>query len=91
VSYDKSLTSRIRWFGGSCKATACAPAAPVPLTAQAVAELVGGRLVGNGARVLTAVGSLKGPTAKRFAACVGRYVAAFRPRVPEQCSSSRKT
>jgi len=36
------------------------PRAPLPLTAQAVAELVGGRLVGDGTRLLSAVGSLEG-------------------------------
>ncbi len=34
------------------------PRAPVPLTAQAVADLVGGRLIGDGTRVLAAVGPL---------------------------------
>lgn len=36
------------------------PRAPVPLTARAVAELVGGRLVGEGAGLLSAVGPLAG-------------------------------
>jgi UDP-3-O-[3-hydroxymyristoyl] glucosamine N-acyltransferase len=36
------------------------PRAPRPLTAQAVADLVGGRLVGDGAAVLSAVGPLEG-------------------------------
>jgi len=51
----------------------------VPLTAQAVAELVGGRLVGDGARVLTAVGSLEGADGETLAFLASpRYVDAFR-------------
>ncbi len=36
------------------------PPATVPLTSQAVAELVAGRLIGDGTRLLTAVGPLEG-------------------------------
>jgi UDP-3-O-[3-hydroxymyristoyl] glucosamine N-acyltransferase len=55
------------------------PRAPVPLTAQAVAELVGGRLVGDGARVLTAVGSLEGADGETLSLLAsGRYRPAFR-------------
>jgi UDP-3-O-[3-hydroxymyristoyl] glucosamine N-acyltransferase len=50
----------------------------VPLTAQAVAELVGGRLVGDGARVLTAVGSLEGADGETLSLLAsGRYLPAF--------------
>ena len=53
----------------------------MPLTAQAVAELVGGRLIGDGARLLSAVGSLEeggagGETLSLLAS--GRYLNAFR-------------
>ena len=52
--------------------------APVPLTAQAVAELVGGRLVGDGALVLTAVGSLEGADGETLSLLAsGRYLPAF--------------
>ncbi|HEV8598246.1 MAG TPA: UDP-3-O-(3-hydroxymyristoyl)glucosamine N-acyltransferase [Gemmatimonadales bacterium] len=55
------------------------PRAPVPLTAQAVAELVGGRLVGDGARMLTAVGSLEGADGETLSLLAsGRYLPAFR-------------
>jgi UDP-3-O-[3-hydroxymyristoyl] glucosamine N-acyltransferase len=55
------------------------PRAPVPLTAQAVAELVGGRLVGDGARLLTAVGSLEGADGETLSLLAsGRYLPAFR-------------
>lgn len=52
--------------------------APVPLTLQAVAELVGGRPVGNGARVLSAVGSLEGADGETLSLLSsGRYLDAF--------------
>jgi UDP-3-O-[3-hydroxymyristoyl] glucosamine N-acyltransferase len=54
------------------------PRAPVPLTAQAVAELVGGRLVGDGARMLTAVGSLEGADGETLSLLASaRYLPAF--------------
>ena len=52
--------------------------APVPLTLQAVAELVGGRPVGDGARVLSAVGSLEGADGETLSLLSsGRYLDAF--------------
>ena len=52
--------------------------APVALTVQAVAELVGGRLVGDGARVLSAVGSLEGADGETLSLLTSsRYLEAF--------------
>jgi len=51
----------------------------VPLTAQAVADLVGGRLIGDGARVLTAVGPLEGAAADTLSFLAAtRYLPKFR-------------
>lgn len=51
----------------------------MPLTAQAVAELVGGRLLGDGARILTAVGSLEGADGETLSLLSSsRYLDAFR-------------
>ncbi|HEV8149075.1 MAG TPA: UDP-3-O-(3-hydroxymyristoyl)glucosamine N-acyltransferase [Gemmatimonadales bacterium] len=51
----------------------------MPLTARAAAELVGGRLVGEGDRMLTAVGSLEGADGETLSLLAsGRYLAAFR-------------
>ena len=55
------------------------PRARVPLTARAVADLVGGRLIGDGARVLAAVGPLDsadGETLSFLASA--RYLGKFR-------------
>jgi UDP-3-O-[3-hydroxymyristoyl] glucosamine N-acyltransferase len=53
--------------------------APVPLTAQAVAELAGGRLSGDGAQLLTAVGSLMGADGETLSLLTdGRYLETFR-------------
>ncbi|MGQ0704201.1 MAG: UDP-3-O-(3-hydroxymyristoyl)glucosamine N-acyltransferase [Gemmatimonadales bacterium] len=53
--------------------------APVPLTAQAVAELVGGRLVGNGALELAAVGPLDRADGATLSLLVSaQYLPAFR-------------
>jgi UDP-3-O-[3-hydroxymyristoyl] glucosamine N-acyltransferase len=55
------------------------PRAAVPLTAQAVAELVGGRLVGDGTRLLSAVGSLEGADGATLSLlATTRYLDAFR-------------
>ena len=52
--------------------------APVPLTARAAAELVGGRLVGDGERMLSAVGSLEGADGETLSLLSsGHYLAAF--------------
>ncbi|HLB54067.1 MAG TPA: UDP-3-O-(3-hydroxymyristoyl)glucosamine N-acyltransferase, partial [Gemmatimonadales bacterium] len=54
-------------------------AAPVPLTAQAVAELVGGRLSGDGAARLTAVGPLERADGNTLSILVStHYLAPFR-------------
>ncbi len=55
------------------------PQATVPLTAQAVAELVSGRLVGDGTRLLTAVGPLDGADGGMLSFLTSaRYLQAFR-------------
>lgn len=55
------------------------PRATVPLTAQAVAELVDGRLVGDGARLLAAVGPLEGADGDTLSILTGaRYLPEFR-------------
>ncbi len=51
----------------------------MPLTVQAVADLVGGRLVGNGARLLSAVGPLEGADGETLSFMSSRrYLAEFR-------------
>lgn len=51
----------------------------MPLTTRAVAELVGGRLVGDGARLLSAVGSLEGADGETLSLLASaRYLEAFR-------------
>ena len=53
--------------------------ATVPLTVQAVAELVAGRLIGDGARQLTAVGPLEGADGATISLLTGsRYLPQFR-------------
>lgn len=53
--------------------------APVPLTAQAIAQLVGGHVVGDGATLLSAVGSLTGAGDDALSLLASsRYLAAFR-------------
>jgi UDP-3-O-[3-hydroxymyristoyl] glucosamine N-acyltransferase len=55
------------------------PRATVPLTSQAVAELVSGRLIGDGARPLTAVGPLEGADGGTLSFLASaRYLAEFR-------------
>lgn len=55
------------------------PRATVPLTAQAVAELVAGRLIGDGAGLLTAVGPLEGADGGTLSLLTSsRYLAEFR-------------
>jgi UDP-3-O-[3-hydroxymyristoyl] glucosamine N-acyltransferase len=55
------------------------PRATVPLTAQAVAELVSGRLIGDGARLLTAVGPLQGADGGTLSLLASaRYLPEFR-------------
>lgn len=55
------------------------PRALVPLSVQAVADLVGGSLVGDGARVLTAVGPLEGADGETLSFLASpRYLPAFR-------------
>ena len=55
------------------------PRASVPLTARAVAELVGGRLVGEGTRALSAVGPLEGADGATLSLLTSqRYLPEFR-------------
>ncbi len=55
------------------------PRATVPLTSQAVAELVSGRLLGDGTRLLTAVGPLEGADGGTLSFLAsGRYLQEFR-------------
>ena len=55
------------------------PRATVPLTAQAVAELVAGRLIGDGAGLLTAVGPLEGADGGTLSLLTSsRYLTEFR-------------
>jgi UDP-3-O-[3-hydroxymyristoyl] glucosamine N-acyltransferase len=55
------------------------PRAAVPLTAQAIAELVGGRLIGDGTRLLSAVGSLEGADGATLSLlATTRYLDAYR-------------
>lgn len=55
------------------------PRAPVPLTAEAVAELVRGRLVGDGALTLRAVGPLEGADGSTLSLLTSpRYLPEFR-------------
>jgi UDP-3-O-[3-hydroxymyristoyl] glucosamine N-acyltransferase len=55
------------------------PRASVPLSAQAVADLVGGRLMGDGVRMLTAVGPLDGADGETLSLLTSpRYLPEFR-------------
>ncbi|NOT08195.1 MAG: hypothetical protein HOP28_08315, partial [Gemmatimonadales bacterium] len=55
------------------------PKAPVPLSVQAVADLVGGRLLGGAGRMLTAVGPLEGADGETLSILSStRYLPEFR-------------